>query len=170
MTDYLAIDPEQAYDLAGAIRDAIGSYYDNEISVDLPERRLVFPGLPAYDCEQLTVHAERIVPVGGDISQEATPDEHDPVGFYMRAVEYGVTILRCVPVPAAVGQVTNPDDEELAAAAILRDPVHVWNGIISAMRSGELPGCGGVRWRSWEALSPQSDLGGGMLRLLVSLE
>lgn len=163
------IDPDRAYTIAGLVVDAIGDHYDT-LSLPLPERRLVVPGLPAYDCPMVAVHVERIFPHDGNLSGEAQPQLEGEAAYYLRAVALAVYVLRCVPALNNDGSVPAVELEETAAADILRDPVHLWRSVLEALEAGELPGCGGVAWLGWESLTPEGLLGGGVLRFLVSLE
>lgn len=165
----MLIDPDRAYTIAGLVVDAIGDHYDG-LSLPLPERRLVVPGLPAYDCPMLAVHVERIFPHDGNLSAEAVPQMEGEAAFQLRALAVAVYLLRCVPPLNNDGSVPAVELEEGAAADILRDPVHEWRAILDALDAGELPGCGGVAWNGWESLTPDGLLGGGVLRFLVSLE
>lgn len=165
----MLIDPDQAYTIAGAVVDAIGDWYDG-LALPLPDRRLVTPGLPAYDCAMLAVHVERIYPVGGDLVTEAIPQLEGEVAFTMRAMTIAAYLLRCIPVLNNDGSPPAADVEEAAAADILRDPVLMWRALLNAISEGGLPGCGGVAWEGWETITPEGGLGGGLLRFRVSLE
>lgn len=162
------IDPEKLYGFGLATVAAIERHY-RSAQIALPDRRLVVPGLPAYDCELLGVHIERVYPFDGSVAQELIADEDGGVAFMMRAATVVVYMLRCVPVVTRSGSPPAAKDEEKAAEAILRDPVHLWRSLIEAQAAGTLPGCGGLGWESWESINPDGGLGGGLLRFRVAL-
>lgn len=163
------IPVERAYTLAGAVVTAIGEHYDG-LPLALPERRLVVPGLPAYDCPMLAVHVERIYPHDGRLVTEASPQLEGEAAFYMRAMTIAVYLLRCVPTLQADGSPPHADVEEAAAADVLRDAVVVQNALVAALDEGDLPGCAGLAWEGWETITPEGALGGGVIRFRLGME
>lgn len=163
------IDPDRAYQVAAGVVEVVSDYYEAN-SLPLPDRRLVTPGLPAYDCAMVAVHVERIYPHDGRVGVEQVPQLEGETAFYMRAMSVGLYVLRCVPTLDNSGAPPPSDLEEAAAADILRDPVHLWRALSAAIGDDVLPGCGGVAWEGWETITPSGALGGGLLRCRISLE
>jgi hypothetical protein len=120
---------------AKALLDAVVGGYETA-GVDLPERQLVALGLPAWDCEQLTVSIERIYAHGGDVNIEAPTVTHAHPGFLMRAAVMSVLLLRCVPTSDDSGTPPAAEDEQAGALAVYADQQLVENAIIDAYNAG----------------------------------
>jgi hypothetical protein len=107
------------------------------------DRAYVSPGVPAWDCEQLTVHA------GGPVVADTAPLQ-PPLQPGRRIEEVGMvnlvtitaTVIRCcVPGPEAEGQtIYFPPAEDLDAVAkvILADCWAIWNHVATLKRAGTL--------------------------------
>ena len=162
------MDPGTLYAVAAAALEAIGEHYRQE-AVELPDHRLVTPGLPAWDCELVAVQAETLTPIDGDpvlgtlSSREAAP------GFHMRAVTLGITVARSAPL-SDDGEAPPAELEQRVAKMVLADPTLCWNALVAATEAGNLPCCGGIGFVSWSSLGPEGGLVGGVLRVAVSLE
>jgi hypothetical protein len=153
---------------AKALLDAVVGGYETA-GVDLPERQLVALGLPAWDCEQLTVSIERIYAHGGDVNIEAPTVTHAHPGFLMRAAVMSVLLLRCVPTSDDSGTPPAAEDEQAGALAVYADQQLVENAIIDAYNAGGLASCAGLTIVEWLSQTPQGALGGGLTRLRISL-
>lgn len=169
----MALPADAAYIAARSVLDAIVAAYAAD-AVALPDRRLVTPGVPAWDCEGVYVQVERMFAHAGDVTVEALSAVTRTAAFALRGVGIGVTIVRCVPVvdgdpewgdaapPAAAA-------EEAAAAVILADVVLAQNAIVAAQRAGDLAGCNALAFESWSSVGPDGGLAGGVLRFRLGL-
>jgi len=163
------IDPGYLFALCGVVRDVIVAHYA-DLDVALPERRLRSPGLPAYDCDELVIWVERVFPFDGNVTVETVPTLYADPAYMTRGAELSICILRCLPDGDAQGNPPAVADEEAATAAILADPVLIWQALIAAHEDETLPGCGAMAFGSWESVTPDGLLGGGVVRVLLSLE
>lgn len=109
-----------------------------------PSRVYVSPGVPPWDCEQLTVHAGG--PAEGDtapLQPPLQPGHRVPDGREVRLVSVTATILRCAPTTQTNGQVpVFPKATALDACAqiILSDCWAIWNHLATLKRDDALFG------------------------------
>jgi hypothetical protein len=167
----MPIPPERLDDICHAILDAVATGYTTA-SAALPGRRYVSAGAPAWDCEQVVVHAERVYGQEGDVRAEAPAAYSRHPGHTMRAVEAIVTIIRCAPAVTRRGQQVVPptvESEEAVAALVHADMGLVLNSLITAERAGDLPGCNSIAFMQWQAVPVQGDLVGSQQRVRVGL-
>lgn len=162
----------RAFDLAQNMRDAVAAWFDDPYhGLSLPDRRLITIGLPAADCELFAVAVESIVPIGGAASlPSGLVDDRDEVAFYMRAMVVGLWVLRCAPILDDNGDPPTVDEEEAHADLVLGDHVQLELALDDALANGMLPGCGGFAFIGWESITAEGALGGGVLRVQVSME
>lgn len=162
------IPDSRIFDIAQACLDAVVAHYLTE-AVDLPDRQYVSNGLPAFDCEQITVHVENTFGITGTPLGENPTDQYRDAGHAMRAGVFAITIIRCVPMLDDDGNAPTVAREVTASQAIYADAVLVLNALIVAEGNGDLPGCGAIVFRSWTNENPQGGYGGGTLRVSISL-
>lgn len=162
------IPGDRIYALALACLDAVIAHYITE-GVELPERRYVANGLPAFDCEQVTVFCENTVGITGTPTAENPTEWFHDAGHAMRAGIFAVSIIRCVPVLDDDGDPPPVAEENTSAALIYGDAVRVLNALIAAEAAGDLPGGGSVVFRGWTNENAQGGVGGGTLRAAISL-
>lgn len=162
------IPPDRIYAIADACLDAVVAHYAT-LGTELPARQYVANGTPAYDCEQLTVNVESTAPITGSPLNEIASDLIRDAGHAMRSGLYAVTILRCIPTLDDEGDPPPVTDEAASSALIYADAVNVLNALIAAEIAGEIPGHGSVVFRGWQSVEPQGGLGGGILRVSISL-
>lgn len=146
----------QLYDACAATLAAVVAHYST-LGVELPARRYVNSGEPAWDCDQVVVYPETTVP---GLSTTITNEPLRPCTYFRTATLY-IEIARCVPVESGNGRPPTVDRLDEAARRLLADPVDVANGILAANRSGTLGGFDGISLGSWDALGPQGGFGGG---------
>lgn len=154
--------------IADAMLAAIVFHYIEE-GVDLPARQYVANGLPAFDCEQVTVFCENTVGIQGSPLAEFPSEQFRDAGHAMRAGIFAVTIIRCVPMLDDDGDPPAVEAEDESAALIYGDAVRALNALIGAEERGDLPGCGSVVFQRWTNENAQGGLGGGTLRVAISL-
>lgn len=162
------MDPGTLYAVADAALKAIGAHYQAE-AVNLPDHRLVTPGLPAWDCEAVAVHAETLTPIDGDPVLGTLSSREDHPAFHMRAVTLGITVARVAPL-SDDGSASPVAAEQQVAKLVYQDPILCWNALVAAAEDGTLPCCGGIGFVSWQSLGPEGGIVGGVLRVAVSLE
>lgn len=162
------IPESRIFDIAQACLDAVVAHYITE-GVVLPDRQYVSNGLPAFDCEQVTVHVPETFGITGTPLGENPSDQYRDAGHAMRAGIFAVTIVRCVPTIDDNGQPPAVALEVTASQVIYADAVLSLNALIVAEGAGDLPGCGSVVFRSWTNENPQGGFGGGTLRVAISL-
>jgi hypothetical protein len=153
---------------ASALLDAVVGYYETN-GVALPDRQLVALGLPAWDCEQLTVSIDRIYGHGGDVNIEQPTALHAHPAFSMRAAVFSILLLRCVPVSDDDGTPPDADAENAAALAVYADQQLVENAVIASYNAGELASCNGLTVVEWLSQTPAGGLGGGLTRVRLAL-
>jgi hypothetical protein len=165
------------FDLASGIIAALEAGYPAAPdAAALPERRYVSDGVPAWDCEQLTVHVVRTFnaaqPGGGAPGSPGIPSFGK--GPTVRAAEVVVTIVRCSPTIAddgGLGEATIPTEAEIEAAAlvVLSDAEMIPMVLEDAVRTRQLPSCEGISFVSWDGAGPEGGLVGGGCRLQLLL-
>lgn len=144
-----------------ALRDVVVQYYATE-GLDLPSRRYVSPGVPAWDCDQFVVYVERNT--SGTVNAEDTSAIDCLV---VRSATIVAEIARCVPKVEQAGDqvvVPTPEEEEAAAELVLTDPMALVNAAVQGYRDGSLAGCKGLAVVEWEALGPDGGFAGGRQR------
>lgn len=111
--------------------------------IEVPERRLLVAGLPAFDCEQLTVHLQTTGTVQGDPNASLQTAVGPHAAFAMRAWQFVVSLVRCVYVP--------DDPENINDAALqadgersMRDAHCLPLAVVEARDLGMIAGCRNV--------------------------
>lgn len=135
--------------------------------VDLPDRRLVVPGLPAWDCELLAVQLERQFSYSGNLAAEVVEPMERSAGFALRGALFAITLLRCMPTVDDDGNPPPVADEEAAAQQVLTDSQLLLNVLVAAVRAGDLGGCSSIAFVEWANVGPDGGLGGGVLRVRI---
>jgi hypothetical protein len=165
------------FDLATGVIAALEAGYPAAPDVAaLPERRYVSDGVPAWDCEQLTVHVVRTfnaaLPGGGAAGAPGIPAFGK--GPTIRAAEIVVTIVRCSPTIGdddGLNEASIPSVEEIEAAAlvVLSDAEMIPMLLEEAVRTRQLPSCEAITFVSWDGAGPEGGLVGGGCRLQLLL-
>ena len=171
------IPADRIYAIAEALLAAVEAHYlDPTIAADLPGRRYVANGLPAFDAtddgecdEQLTVFCETTYGIQGSPLLENPEARLADLGHAMRAAVFAVTIVRCVPTLSDQGTLPTVEAENESSSLIYEDAVLMLNALLVAERAGDLPGCGSVAFLRWQNENAQGGVGGGTLRVVVSL-
>lgn len=169
------IPASRIYDIAAACLAAIEDWYTTE-GADLPDRRYVANGLPAFDLteeqdcdEQVTVFCEATYGIQGSPLVENPSEILADLGHAMRAGVFAVTIVRCVPTIDDQQTIPTVDEEDASARQIYEDAVHMLNALVAAERAGDLAGCGSVTFLRWTNENAQGGVGAGTLRVAISL-
>lgn len=147
-----------------AVLRAVEDYYDRNRLV-LPARRYITAGLPAWDCEQVTVRAVRRFPHEGNALVE------QPVRWLVaqEGVPVEVEIIRNAPVQSETGDPPGVSDLAAAANMLYDDGDHVLEAVREACAAGTLPGCDGVVWVGWRNANEQGGLMGGVSEFTLNL-
>lgn len=137
-----------------------------------PARRYVAPGLPAFDCEQLTVYAALLSEAPTSPLSPAPQSGSRQTSGRVNVASFLVSVVRCdIPVSGDRGA-PSVDGLEAAAEQIYGDGWSVWNGLWWSFRNGLLLGDDRCSIRSMTAghpLDPQSGFGGWNVELKVQL-
>lgn len=148
--------------LAGEVLAALEGYYPAAPDgMALPERRYVSAGLPAWDCEQVTVRILRVLTHIGNLVAEVPVVLEDPG---LRAVDIEIEIVRCCPTVESEGdEISVPavEDEDASAQAVLTDAATVEAALFAAIEAGELGGCRSAALLSWTPKGPDGGLVAG---------
>ncbi len=153
---------------AQAVLDAVVAYYAADVTLpELPARRYVTAWTPDHDCEQVTVRFSSLFAHDGDISGQITGVGRAGLPWLLGG-EFAIEVVRCAPLdddggPAAVA------DIEAYAADVSADAHAVYRAVLAASRAGDLPGCQGAGFVSWDALDPQGMFGGGRTIMRLGL-
>lgn len=164
------------YDLAKELLDFCVVALD-ELPAGAPDRRYVAFGLPAIDCEQLTVHTFQMGEAS-TVPQESVMDTFRRANPYPRLnIDYlVVTIVRdCYPGPTLGSTPTTPDVDDLVAASqvLYADGWQIWNAVKAGIEDGELftrAGCRFIGWQPMQPLGPEGNTAGWTFPLLVQLD
>lgn len=157
------------FSLGQQILTVVEDYYAT-LGVTLPDRRLVLPGLPAWDCEMVGVQIDRLFRHTGNIAQQDTDPVHFTGGLALPGAVIAVWVIRCVPTPTDTGDPPSVADEEDAALSILSDATHVMAALDHAVATGEIGGCSSALFEDWSYLGPQGGLGGGVTRFRLGFD
>lgn len=156
------------FTLAAAVLSAVETHYA-AAGVELPDRRYVSDGLPAWDCEQVTVRVTRTFGTQGSVLAETNAVLG---GLFHRTAELEVEVVRCAPTVTDEGaEVAWPTANaiEQSAEAILDDAERVPLAIKQAFDAGNLGSCSGVSLMGWAGKGPDGTYVGGTLTLRVEL-
>jgi hypothetical protein len=160
-------------DLAHAVLDAVAGYYDSE-GYDLPERRQVTAGMPAWDCALVAVWCDRTGPHSGDVTRtDLTPLMADPFGGTLRFAHMAVTICRCHPTIDSAGDtliLPTVAEEEASALAVHSDEVLVVNAVRDAAKAGTLPSLNSWAVADWRIIGPAGGFVASEHRLVIGTD
>lgn len=141
----------------------------------VPERSYVAHGIPAIDCEQLTVSVYTVPQA--DTSPRALPLDRQFKAKYggVNLVFMTVQLVRCYPPPTANGRQVNllVRTQELTAfaQAINADGWQLWNGLITAKRQGAFAGvCREFSLDPLLPIQPQGGFAGWAVPIEVQLD
>lgn len=143
------------YTLAAALLAAVIDYFaDQSPAIGLPERRYVTIGTPAIDCEQVTVAVPSLF-TGLPGNAYVGP----LVPGVTSAVEFGVSIMRCVPTGES-GNPPRPADIETKTEELLTDAKILREAVFAAKRDGTFGSCNDVVIAECVAIGPEGGFGG----------
>lgn len=155
----------RVFDVASALLDAVVANHGGE----LPDRRYVSAGAPAWDCELVSTWCESTSGVDGGTTIDTLDAHTGSAGHTMRSGVFVVTIARCTPAIPDGRDFPTVANEETAAAALYEDAQRTLNALIEAERDGDLPGCHGIAFLGWSFVGPEGGFVAGELRVLVAL-
>lgn len=165
--DLAALDVLNA---AVAALETIPSFDGLESLSGAPERRYLSPGRPPADCNQLTVHVQRI---GEDATRPpglGTGTRHKQE-FRVNLVTFVITVYRCTPTIDKAGRAPSVAALEGADAQLNADAWALWNYIWNKLRAGELLGrCRLVYMDGIDALENSGGMGGFRLTIRGQIE
>ena len=160
------------YDAAKELLDYCVVVLD-ELPAGAPERRYVAFGLPAFDCEQLTVHAFQVGEA--DVGPNETSMDRFKRGHPYPRVNMAflvVTIARdCYPGPTGTTEAPAVADLVAASEVLYADGWALWNRLSSALRDGELfEACSLVGWEPLQPTNPDGGIAAWTMGVQVSLD
>lgn len=169
------IPADRIFDIATACLEAVEAHYGSE-GYDLPARRYVANGLPAFDLtedqecdEQVTVFCESTYGIQGSPLIEDPREQLADAGHAMRAGIFAITVVRCVPTIDDSTAIPTVAEENASSQEIYADAVLTLNALVAAQRAGELPGCGSITFLRWTNENAQGGVGAGTLRVAIAL-
>lgn len=161
------VDIEYPYTLAGLILQAAADGLTAH-GRTVPARRYVADGIPVWDCEQLTIFADAILPhQGNPFDQIARSGAAGCVT--MQAAGFIIGHVRCVASATKATPTPSVAALDASGRAVLGDAAAIWDGIRNAMAVGTLPQKQ-MGFGSWQAIEPAGGFGGGTLRIIAGLQ
>lgn len=162
------LPPSRLFDHAEfVLNDVIAAHYLAQ-GVPLPMRRYVAPGLPAADCEQITIHVETTYTEEGAVDQQFNQPVRRQVAHKLQAATFVASIFRCTPVFDDAGDPPDPLDMEQSAFEVLSDAIVVPNALLEADDAGRL-GDNLIALLGWQTIEPQGGFAGGLYRFTMGL-
>lgn len=159
-------NPTRLYDLAAGVLAAVETTYQAE-GIDLPERRYVADGPPAYDCEQVVVALVRMYP--------GLPFQEDPGQpvlkmRLLRSVTLAVHVVRCIPVLDNQGNPPTAAAIDASGANVLQDSWMLpWAMLEGHRQQLFAPLCDTIGMRELTPAEPSGGFGGSILLLDAQL-
>jgi len=168
--------PEDLHAIAQDLLDACVGALDTIPTFDpdldgTPDRTLISPGLPAFDCcDQLAVHASVVTDAPLSPGGLSAGIKHR-TGGKINHVALVVHATRCVPVPDASGNPPTAAALTAVAAQVNADGWALWNHVYNLIRDGQLFAlCDEVFWDGLRAINPSGGCGGWTLNLRAQLD
>lgn len=162
-------------DLLDRLLDAVVAHY-TDVGADLPERRLISAGPPAWDCESVAVWGERTAGHDGDINHETPTSLTGFHGSMLRALTAGVTITRCtVDVPDINPLSGRPEwpsaaDVTAEASVVYQDEPLVTEAIRLGAAAGLLPNLNDWSLLDWKVVGPLGGFVASELKVRLSTD
>lgn len=163
----MAPPPDRLYRICADVLAAIEAHYDAQ-SVGLPGRRYVASG-PAivWDCEQLTVHADRTFPFDGNVTGGSPDPFQAAAGFAARAALIVIELVRCHPTIDDDGDAPPVDAERAAAKQLYMDSQMQVNAIIAGVHDDRLTALNSLAIGDWQGEGPDGGYVGSTLRVFI---
>jgi hypothetical protein len=136
----------------------------------VPDRVYVSPGIPAFDCQQLTLFVSGISEA--PTSPLAPIEETALRGKFGRLTlaTYVIDVVRCSANPVTIDIPPSPASLTAVAHIVEDDMWAIWNGVQHAVANGEIfEHCLGVHFDSVAALPDQGGFCGCTFRLRASI-
>lgn len=168
--------PASLYNAASRLLDVAGEALDTLVALTLrgcPERAYVSPGLPAFDCEQLTVHISALVEeVTGPLQPNEATAQRMKFGRICM-VTFTTTIVR--DLCAITDQNAPPDArlEDTDARQLDCDAWSIWEMYYHRARAGTLLGadrCSLVRMQASHPVDPSGGVGGWLIQTQLQID
>lgn len=136
--------PDTVDRLCHTILDLVVDFADL-VDWDLPDRRYVTPGQPAWDpCGQVSVHGEAHFGESGDLNQVTSEQNLAAGGFAIQAERIEITVVRCVTAweelsRLDLGQVPDTSFDEADAALTTGDAQVILSAMLWGIAQDRLP-------------------------------
>ena len=135
-----------------------------------PDRAYVSPGVPAFECDQLTVHAPLLGEEFTSPLNPAAASGHRDRYQRVNLATLVVTLVRCAPTSQDGGKAAETPDLDALAVTLLTDGWALWNGIMQLIREGVLfSACREKHFDSAAALPLQGNVGGWTLTFRIHI-
>ncbi len=169
--------PTDLFDAAMRILDVAVEALDNQDTIDAgllgaPARQYVADGLPAFDCEQVTVHLPGLSEeITSPLSPNPATGSRHVVGR-INLVTFVTTVVRCVPV----SDTTTPPPAaaiENSARQIYSDWWGLWAMFYWRARDNTLLGgdrCEIRRFQASHIVDPSGEFGGSLISLQLQID
>lgn len=164
------LDPGRLMERCSDVLTAIEDHYASA-SVELPERRFVSAGNPAYDCELVAVWCERYEPHEGDVSFAVGVPTTARPGFGLLVGSFVATIVRKTCAVLQEGALPPTAEQEEAAAALLYGDALLMHGALATAIAMGMAGCNSLVFTAWSLNQAEVQAGwiGGELRFRMAM-
>lgn len=169
--------PTDLYDACERILQVAVDALDSPVALDAgllgaPGRQYVADGLPAFDCEQVTVHLPGLLEeITSPLSPGPATGQRHIVGR-INLANFVTTVVRCVPV----SDTTIPPSEakiETSARQIYSDWWGLWAAFYWHAREGTLLGgdrCEVRRFQASHNVDPSGAFGGSIVNIQLQID
>lgn len=158
-------DPTHIWDIATGLLDAVVDLYAAE-GIDLPERRVVVEGIPAFDCVSVIVSLRRVFRGLPNVSF----GEQTLACAGIRTAEFHILILRCASAPDDDGNPPAVNVIQSFSEPIYTDAWVLTAGMQLAALNGSLgAACDDISIGELAVIGPEGAIGGVDLTVLWQL-
>lgn len=170
--------PTDLYDAAERILEIAVEALDSQDAIDAggllgaPARQYVSDGLPAFDCEQVTVHLPGLLEeITSPLSPNPATGSRQVTGR-INLVNFVTTVVRCVPVSAST-QPPAAAKIETSARQIYSDWWAIWAAMYWHARANTLLGADRCEIRRFQAshiVDPSGAFGGSIVNVQLQID
>ncbi len=168
--------PASLYNAASRLLEVAADALDSLTVLGLrgcPDRAYVSPGLPAFDCEQLTVHvAAMSEEVTSPLSPNTATGQRHVFGR-INTVTFTTTIVRCLRSVTDQNQPPPAVDEDLDALQLDCDAWSIWERFYWSARNNTLldgDTCKIVRMQASHPVDPSGGVGGWLIQTQLQID
>lgn len=170
-----SLGPAAYYNAASRLLEVAAEALDTLTAVGLdgcPDRAYVSPGLPAFDCEQLTVYASALSEeITSPLNPNTATGQRHKFGR-ISLVSFTTSIARCLPLTD--GNVPpDPILEDVASRQLLADARVIWEEYYWRSKRGTLLGddlCSIRRMNASHVVDPSGGMGGWNIQVTLEID